>query len=226
MCVGAQHWQQRGSHRATVGRAHPFYASHTVRQPCVEDRQLIEDGRHIQHQIRPFQSRGRIEAAPVVEHIRLQDLGVAAGEPPLVPKGEREDVRKRALRHVGVEQLLTPVHVEGQPRRGNGAAAELVLAVRSQRRRERLEARGFEVVCGLRAVQGVLVGDVPIIPHKAHRVSLPGVREELVKSASQLLGPVEEIGDRPHMLGCTSAEPGRDGARYAHGRCDAGVGER
>eukprot|EP00965_Chrysotila_dentata_P209799 6185507-Pleurochrysis_carterae.AAC.2 len=104
--------------------------------------------------------------------LRLHDDCLAAGEGALVPAREREDVGERALRHVGVQRLLAPVHVEREPRRGDGAAAELALTVVGQRRRQTLKRILVKVVGRHRAVQRVLLRHVPVIPYETHRMSL------------------------------------------------------
>ena len=165
-------------------------------------RALVEAGGHVLEEVGPLEPARRVEAAPVVQDVRLQDGRLAAAEGALLPPRQRQHVRQRALRHVGMHLLLAPVNIEGEPRRAYRAAAQHRLAVVGQRVGQRFEGLRLKVVGRLRAVQRVLAGHMPVVPHEAHGVRLARLGKVLVKAASKLAGEtgLKELVDQPQVL--------------------------
>mmetsp|Transcript_43878 Transcript_43878/g.139834 ORF Transcript_43878/g.139834 Transcript_43878/m.139834 type:complete len:279 (+) Transcript_43878:616-1452(+) len=190
-------------HQAPFARVpHAPHGPHAVGEAWVKHREAVEERRDCVQDLIPLDHRLRIEVAPIIEDLRLEDLGLSSFELPPLPLREGEHKRPRPVRDVGVQLLPAPIHIVAQPNGRDAAAAELLLPVLEQGLLKLRPLGGGEVLLRGGSDQGVLPWYVPVVPHEAFPFGDPGVLEVAVKDAPELLGAgvkvvcnVEELRD-------------------------------
>src|SRR5690606_17150654 len=160
-------------------------AADAVRDARIEDREAVESGRHHAQQLRGLDAALALEARPVVEHVVLEQEGLAAPEGALLPAGEAEDPGPLSMRQVAVGLLFAAVDVAAEPRRGDVVAAQDPPSPPHQALVKGLVEGGGEVVPRRRPQEGVLIRDVPEVPDEAVAAGLARVGETLVEVVSQ-----------------------------------------
>lgn len=110
-----QHVRLRQPPAPSLCQAHRL---HAMRDAAVKHRQLPKPRRDERRQLRQLGAHPAVKAAPVVQHVRLQQHGFAAAEAPPLPVGQGQDKGKGAVRRIRVQPLVAAAHVAAAGRAG------------------------------------------------------------------------------------------------------------